>query len=103
MSRVIALDRWSPGARGARRSGRRTASAVAAAALPRVLAGMIEAGLQEAALAAISAWGRGETTPEDILDWCHTCAAVAGVRDVLECFGQADPAGAGSERGASLP
>lgn len=57
-------------------------------ALPRLLAGLIEAGMEEVAVAAITTWGRGEADPKDILEWCHTYAAVAGLRDVLDHYPQ---------------
>lgn len=55
--------------------------AAAAEALPRLLARMVEAGLCDFALSALTAWGRRELPPSELLDLCQTYAAVAGLRE----------------------
>lgn len=47
--------------------------------LPQVLAALIQGGQQEAAVAAVVAWGSGRAAPEDLLDQCEQLAAVAGI------------------------
>lgn len=56
----------------------------AAEALPRVLASLIEAGMADFALGAVTAWGRRELPPAELLELCQTYAAVAGLREAAD-------------------
>jgi len=58
--------------------------ASAADVLPRLLADLIAAGQGDFALGAVTAWGRQELAPAEVLDLCQTYAAVAGLREAAE-------------------
>jgi hypothetical protein len=50
--------------------------------LPRVLAQLAAAGEEALVLRAIDLWGTGRMEPHEILSWCESAGAAAGIRPV---------------------